>query len=377
MTQNSAIPFVDLAAQYESIKDEIDDGIRRVLQNGAFILGPETSAFEREFAGYCGVEHCVACANGTDALALGLRGFGIGPGDEVITVAHTFIATAEAILLVGAVPVFVDVRDDTLLMDVSKVEAAITPRTKAVIPVHLYGQTVDMDPLMEIAGRRSLRVIEDAAQAHGAKYKGRRAGSFADAAAFSFYPSKNLGAYGDAGAVTTHDKELASWLQKARNHGRSQKHKHEFASQNSRFDDLQAAVLRVKLPYLDSWNEGRRAKAAIYEEGLRDIRGLKLTAIGESCTPVYHIYAVRIAHRDVVLKKLRESGVAASIHYPVPVHRQEAFLALGSVHSALPVTEKAARELISLPIYPEISKEDVIGVILRLRTALVAVEDSK
>ena len=367
MTSNPTMPFVDLAAQYDSIQNEINAAIRRVLQNHHFILGPETSAFEREFAEYCRVPHCVACANGTDALALALRACGVGPGDEVITVSHTFAATAEAVCLAGALPVFVDVRDDTLLMDADKIEEAITPKTKAIIPVHLYGQTADMDPLAALAKCRGIKIIEDAAQAHGAKYKGRRAGSIGNAGAFSFYPSKNLGAYGDAGALTTGDRELASWLKKARNHGRSRKHLHEFAGQNSRFDDIQAAVLRVKLPYLDSWNERRRKLAARYDERLRDLPGLKATGIEDHCTPVYHVYPVRIPNRDEVLQKLRNLGIAASIHYPVPVHMQKAFANTGR---RLPVTEKAAKELLSLPIYPEMSTEDIDKVVDNLKIAM-------
>ncbi len=370
MKTGDAIPFVDLAAQYESIRDEIDAAIKRVLQSNRFILGPETAAFEKEFAEYCGAAHCVACASATDALALALRGWGVGPGDEVVTVSHTFVATAEAVVLAGARPVFVDVRPGSCLMDVSKIEQAVTPRTKAVIPVHLYGQCVDMDLLMEIAGRRGLRVVEDAAQAHGAKYKTRFAGSLGDAAAFSFYPSKNLGAYGDAGAVATNDDNLASWLAKARNHGRSEKHLHEFPGQNSRFDEIQAAVLRVKLKYLDQWNEKRRAVAALYDEQLRDVRDLRRIDVEDCCTPVYHVYAVRVKNRDRVLRKLRESGIPASIHYPIPAHRQKAFAQYHNPESGLPETERAAGELISLPIYPEISKDDVVRVAARLKILL-------
>ena len=258
------IPLVDLKAQYLDLKADIDAAMSRVIDGTCFILGPEAKAFESEFARFCDVDHCVGCGNGTDALFLALKGLGVGPGDEVVTVSFTFIATAEAITMTGATPVFVDVCQDTLLMDPSKMEKAITPKTKAIVPVHLYGQTADMGAILAIAKKHGLLVVEDAAQAHGARFKGRRAGSMGHAAAFSFYPGKNLGAYGDAGAVVTSNERLAGWLRMARDHGRTSKYEHEFEAQSSRLDGLQAAILRAKLPHLDRWNARRREIAAMY-----------------------------------------------------------------------------------------------------------------
>ncbi len=349
----SKIPLVDLRAQYETIKEEVDAAISGVLSRTSFILGEEVEAFEREFAAYCGAAHCVGCANGTDALELALRAVGVRPGDEVITVANTFIATAEAITSAGGRPVFVDVRDDTLLMDVSKIEDAITPRTRALLPVHLFGQMVDMDPLLEIARRRGLRVVEDCAQAHGARYRGRRAGSFGDAAAFSFYPGKNLGAYGDAGAVVTNDASIAAWLSKARNHGRASKYEHDFEARNSRMDGLQGAVLRVKLRHLDAWTARRRQLAASYREHFRSaVRMVLESDCGEA---VYHLFVVRLSRRDEALRRLKGSGIDAGIHYPVPLHLQRAYSHLEMPRGMLPVTEHAADQILSLPLYPELA----------------------
>jgi dTDP-4-amino-4,6-dideoxygalactose transaminase len=347
-----SIPLVDLKAQYLSIRDDVDAAIRRAVESTAFILGPEVAAFEAEFSGYCEIAECVCCANGTDAIALALEGLGVGPGDEVITVPHTFVATAEAISMVGATPVFVDVREDTLLMDVTKVPGAITSRTKAVIPVHLYGQMVDMDPLLDIARASGLQVIEDAAQAHGARYKGRRAGSFGDAGAFSFYPGKNLGAYGDAGAVVTAKRELGAWLRKARDHGRSSKYEHDFSSRSSRMDGLQAAILRAKLPHLESWNRQRRLLAARYCERLAGSR-CRPVSVAESCESACHLFVVRAEGREALRRSLADAGFSTGVHYPRPLHLQAAFARLGYQRGDFPSTERAAEQVLSLPLYPE------------------------
>jgi dTDP-4-amino-4,6-dideoxygalactose transaminase len=343
---------VDLKAQYQSLKPEIDAAIQGTLDATSFILGPHVDAFEKSFAAFCHAKHCIGMGNGTDATVLALEGLGVGKGDEVITVAHTFIATAEGISELGAVPVFVDVRPDSLLMDVSKIEAAITPRTKAIMPVHLYGQTVDMDPLLEIARKHGLKVVEDACQAHGAEYKGRRAGSMGDAATFSFYPGKNLGAYGDAGAVVTNHDDFADWIRRKRNHGRATKYTHDFVGRNSRMDGLQGAVLNVKLPHLDAWNAKRRELAGRYDALLAPL-GIRRVATQEGCLPVHHLYVVRVADRDNLLAKLAAAGIEAGIHYPVPLHLQKAYAHLGMKEGSLPVTEKAAKEILSLPLWPE------------------------
>lgn len=349
---SAKIPLVDLQAQYRSLKPAMDAAIQGVIDATSFVLGPTVEAFERDFAAFCRVDHCVAVGNGTDATVLALEALGVGRGDEVITVAHTFIATAEGISELGAVPVFVDVRPDSLLMDVSKVEAAITPRTKAILPVHLYGQTVDMDPLLELARARGLKVMEDACQAHGAEYKGRRAGSMGDAATFSFYPGKNLGAYGDAGAVVTRHAPVADLVRRKRNHGRATKYTHDLVGRNSRMDGLQGAVLGVKLPHLDAWNELRRRRAATYDELLAPF-GVRRVATQEGCLPVFHLYVVRVADRDRVLDRLKAAGIEGGVHYPVPLHLQKAYEHLGLKAGALPVTEKAATEILSLPLWPE------------------------
>lgn len=359
------LPLVDLKGQYQSLKPEMDAAIQSVLDTTGFILGPQVEAFEKAFAAFCGAAHCVAMGNGTDAGVLALEAVGVGRGDEVITVAHTFIATAEAISEAGAVPVFVDVRKDSLLMDVTKVEAAITPRTRAIVPVHLYGQTVDMDPLLELARKHGLKVVEDACQAHGAEYKGRRAGSMGDAATFSFYPGKNLGAYGDAGAVVTNHADLADWIHRKRNHGRATKYTHDFVGRNSRMDGIQGAVLNVKLPHLDTWNEDRRKIAAAYDSLLAPL-GIHRVATQAGCLPVFHLYVVRVADRARKLESLKAAGIEVGIHYPVPLHLQKAYQHLGLAKGHLPVTEAAADEILSLPIWPGMGLdlvERVVGVL--------------
>lgn len=352
------IPLVDLKAQYRSIQTELDAAMQAVLDRTAFIGGEDLQQFEAEFAAYCGSKSCVGVGNGTDALYLALRALGIGSGDEVITVAHTFIATAEAISQTGARPVFVDIREDTMLIDPDAVEAAITPRTRAIIPVHLYGQPCDMDRLLEIAKHHNLKVIEDAAQAHGARWRGRRVGALGDAACFSFYPGKNLGAYGDAGAVVSQDEDLIERVRMLANHGRLEKYTHQMEGVNSRLDGLQAAILRVKLRYLDSWNAARQQHAAHYVEALKD-SGLILPVVHPEAESVWHLFVVRVSEREKFQARLKEQGISTGIHYPLPLHQQPAYQYLGVATGTLPVTEKVASEIVSLPMYAELTEEQV------------------
>jgi dTDP-4-amino-4,6-dideoxygalactose transaminase len=352
------VPLVDLKAQYQPLKEEILAGMAQVLDGMRLFLGDNVQALEREFAQFCGVRHGIGVSDGTAALHIILRAMGIGPGDEVITVSHTFIATAEAIVLAGARPVFVDIDPHTYLMDVGQIESAITPSTRAILPVHLYGQPVDMDPVMEIAGRHGLKVIEDACQSHGAEYKGRRTGGLGDAAAFSFYFSKNLGAYGEGGFITTNDDELARQIRMIRDHGSERRYYHDLIGWNARLDELQAVVLRAKLPHLEAWNAARRNHAARYNE---------LLSGGPAVTPeecpgnshVYHLYVVRVQDRDALQARLKESGVFAGIHYPVPVHLQKAMAYLGYKPGDLPVTEQVVAEILSLPMYAELTDEQI------------------
>ncbi len=351
------VPLVDLGAQYQPLKGEILASIAEVLQGMHLFLGPNVQAFEHEFAAYCEVERAVGVSDGTTALQLALMACGVGPGDEVITVAHTFVATPEAVALLGATPVFVDIDPLTYTMDVQQVEQHITARTRAVIPVHLYGQPVDMDPLMETAGRHRLYVVEDACQAHGARYKGRRAGSLGHLAAFSFYFSKNLGAYGEGGMITTNDGQLARRVAMLRDHGSLERYHHEAVGLNGRLDELQAAVLRLKLQRLETWNAQRRAHAAHYAQLLAGVPGITPPHVAGYAEPVFHLYVVRAPQRDRLVAHLREQGIGVGIHYPVPCHLQPAFGALGYRAGDLPVTEQAAREVISLPMYPELTAE--------------------
>lgn len=354
------IPLVDLHAQYLTIQDEIDEALARVIKHSAFIGGEDLRQFEKEFAAYCEAKACVGVGNGTDALYLTLRALGIGPGDEVITVAHTFIATAETISLTGARPVFVDVREDTMVMDADLLEAAITARTRAIVPVHLYGQPCDMDRIMEIARRHRLKVVEDAAQAHGARWRGRRAGTFGDAGCFSFFPGKNLGAYGDGGAVVSLDENLIQCIRKLANHGRVDKYIHESEGVNSRLDGLNAAVLRVKLRHLDEWNSARRRHAAQY---LKLLRGSAiLPQVDPRAEPVWHLFVIGAPQRDFVLAALQERGIAAGVHYPIPLHRQPAYEHLQISEGDLPITERVAANIISLPLYPEMTADQIVAV---------------
>jgi len=363
------VPLVDLKAQRLTIAEEINVAIAKVLDRCDFILGEEVSAFEREFAEYCGVPFAIGVGNGTDALHLACRAAGLGDGDEVIIPAMTFVATALGVSLAGAQPVLVDVRSEDALIDPAKIEVAITPRTKAIIPVHLYGQCADMEAICAIAARRSLIVIEDAAQAHGAAYGNRRAGNLADIGCFSFYPGKNLGAYGDAGVVTTARNDLAERIALLRNCGSKVKYYHEEIGLNSRLDTLQAAVLRAKLQHLDHWNEGRRRIAATYDAALGEVAGIARTRYSDGA--VYHLYVVRVAERDAVLKSLVAQGIGAGIHYPWALHELRAYRSLGYRQGAFPVAEQWARQCLSLPIYPELELVDAEACATALKDAVV------
>ena len=355
------VKFGDLAREYQDIRDEIDQAVSRVLPRGWFVLGLEVEAFEQAFAQYLGAKYCVGVASGTEAIALALMACNVGPGDEVITVAHTAVPTASAISMVSARPVFVDICSDTCLMDVTQVETAITPRTQAIVPVHLYGQCVDMDPLVEVARQHRIPIVEDAAQAHGAAYKGRKAGTMGLIGCFSFYPSKNLGCYGDGGTVVTSDKALYEKLKMLRNYGQRQRYYHEIKGINSRLDELQAAILTVKLNYLDNWNERRRRIAQTYNNGLQGLPVVIPTEV-EGRYHVYHLYVVQTAQRDALQRFLGDQGVQTLIHYPVPVHRQAAYTELGYAQGSLPVTERAAETILSLPMYPQLRDDEVTKV---------------
>lgn len=361
------IPLVDLKAQYQPLKDDILSRVEEILDGMRLFLGPNVQALEKEFAAFCEVEYAVGVADGTTGLQLALMACEVGPGDEVITTSHTFIATAEAIALTGAKPVFVDIDPQTYTMDVSQIEAQITPQTRAIIPVHLYGQPADMDPIVELAEQRSIRVIEDACQAHGARYKGRRTGGLGHLAAYSFYFSKNLGAYGEGGMVTTRDGELARKLRMLRDHGSPERYHHELIGLNGRLDEIQAAVLRVKLPHLDDWNAQRQSNAMHYAELLAGIEEVIAPEIAPFAEHVFHLYVVRVPRRDAVLAHLRERGVGAGIHYPVPCHLQPAFRGLGYAQGDLPVTERIAGEIMSLPMYAELTAEQRVYVANAIR----------
>lgn len=346
-------------AQYESHKSAIDEAIRRVLESGRYILGDEVISFEREFASYVDVEFAIGVGSGTEALHLALAACGVGVGDEVITVAHTAVATVAAIELCGATPVLVDIEPDYFTLDVSQIEAAITERTKAIVPVHIYGQPADLAAIISIARQRGIKVIEDCAQAHGATYRDQRVGSWGDVACFSFYPTKNLGAIGDGGAVVTNDLALAEKVRSLREYGWSSKRNvSEESGWNSRLDELQAAILRVKLEHLDEDNKQRRRIAALYDELLRD-SDLVLPPCRADGSHVFHLYVVRSTERDDLLARLRDEGIGASIHYPVPVHLQPAYAGRLASPGSLPNTERAAREILSLPIYPELAEAEI------------------
>jgi dTDP-4-amino-4,6-dideoxygalactose transaminase len=359
------IPFVDLPAQYRSIKPEIDAAIARVVESGRFVLGPEVEALEREFAAYCGASCAVAVNAGTSALHLALLACGVGSGDEVITVPFTFVATVAAIGYTGARAVLVDVEPRSLTMDATRLERAVSPRTKAIVPVHLYGQPADMAPIVDVARRRGLAVIEDAAQAHGAEYQGRRVGALGDLACFSFYPAKTLGGFGEAGMVTTGNPDYARTVRMLRDWGQERKHAHLLRVFNYRMDALQGAVLRVKLRRLDAWLAARCDLAALYTR-LLEGSGLATPGTASGTRHSFHIYAVRSAARDERRQILGASGVETAVHYPVPVHLQPAFADLGYRAGDFPVAEQAAREVLSLPIYPELRPTSVEAVVAAL-----------
>lgn len=351
-------------AQVDAHRKEIEAAIVGVLDSGWYILGQEVSRFEERFAAYIGVDHGIGVASGTDALTIALATCGVGLEDEVITVSHTAVATAAAIALVGAKPIFVDIKPDTFLMDTSQIEAAITPCTKAIVPVHIYGQAVEMDEILRIARAHGLRVVEDCAQAHGATYRGRRVGTFGDASCFSFYPTKNLGAIGDGGIVVTDDADLAEQLRHGREYGWVDRYVSHFRGWNSRLDEMQAAILSAKIGHLDADNDRRRGIASYYDEGLAGT-DLVLPARATEAEHVFHLYVARSKRRDELLQHLREGEVGAAIHYPVPVHRQPAYRS--SEAADLPETERATEEIISLPVYPELADDQVEQVVCRIR----------
>ncbi len=362
------VPFLDLKAQYLPIKDEIQSALNAVLDKTAFAGGPFVAQFEKEFAAFCGTEHAVGVGNGTDALWMALLGLGVGPGDEVITVPDTFIATAEAISYCGATPVFVDVNEKSYNMDPNRLEDYLKSRNsqtatrnklKGIIPVHLFGQMADMDPIMEIARKYGLFVIEDASQAHGALYKGKIAGSIGEAGCFSFYPGKNLGAYGEAGAVVTNNSALADKMRVLRDHGSSKKYYHQVVGWNARMDGFQGAILSVKLKYLSQWNDARRKNAALYNQLLSGTQGIITPTEMDYAKHVYHVYALRVKNRDSLINAVGEKGIGTNVHYPVPVHLQNAYQSLGLKQGAYPVAEKCASEFISLPMFAELTEEQI------------------
>jgi dTDP-4-amino-4,6-dideoxygalactose transaminase len=355
---SAGIPLVDLRAQHRAIAGEVEEAVREVMERADFVLGGDVAAFEAEYAAYCEAAHAVGLDSGLSALELGMRALDIGPGDEVITPANSFIASSSAISFTGATPVWVDVDPGTMNVDPDAVRAAITPRTRAIMVVHLYGQPADMESIGAIAREHGLKLIEDACQAHGARFAGRRVGSLGDFAAFSFYPAKNLGAYGDGGMLTTQDAGLAERVRMMRNYGQREKYEHVTMAWNRRLDTIQAAVLRIKLRHLDRWNEARRAHAAHYDRLLAD-SGLELPRTRPDVEHVHHLYVVRTEGRDRLLEALRAQGVGAALHYPVPIHLQEAYRDRGAGEGSFPVTERAAARLLSLPLYPELEPEQV------------------
>lgn len=365
------VPFLDLKAHHDPLRAEITAAINEVIDQNAFAGGPFVTKFEEDFAKYCKTKHALGVANGTDALWFALLGYGVGPGDEVITVPNSFIATAEAISFCGATPVFVDIDPKTYTMNPALIEAAITPKTKAIIPVHLYGQTADMDPIMEIARRHGLKVVEDACQAHGALYKGRPAGSIGDAGAFSFYPGKNLGAWGEAGGITTNDTALNERMKTLRDHGQEKKYFHSVVGWNGRMDGIQGAVLKVKLKTLEKGNEARRAHAKRYIELLGDL-DIVLPTVAEYSVPVFHLFVIRAKNRDAIIAEMGKRGVSCLIHYPKPIHLQKAYEFLGLKPGSFSVTESTSADLLSLPMYPELTSEQIETVARELRSVLGA-----
>jgi dTDP-4-amino-4,6-dideoxygalactose transaminase len=353
------VPFLDLKVQYRQIATELKPVLEEIMANGAFIGGPQVAAFEEEFAAFCGGGYCVGLNSGTDALRFALMAAGIGPGDEVITVPHTFIATTEAISQAGAVPVFVDIEPAGCTMDASQIGRRITSKTRAIVPVHLYGQPADMDPILEIAHKHQLTVIEDACQAHGALYKGRPAGSLGAAGCFSFYPGKNLGAFGDAGAVVTADENLARTMRMLREHGQSQKYYHDMEGYTGRLDAIQAAVLRLKLRRLAEWNRARRGNAQLYDRLLADVAGVTVVREAAAVQSVYHLYVILVDDRDGLQQHLTSKGIGTGLHYPLPLHLQKAYAQRGFQKGDFPVSEATAARLLSLPMFAELSPPQI------------------
>lgn len=364
------VPFVDLCAQARELRDEYHEVFESVSSRAAYTLGPECAEFEAAFAGFCGTECCAGVSSGTDALRLALQAAGVGPGDEVIVPVNTFIATAEAVSHAGATPVFVDCLPDTANIDPAAIEQRVTPRTKAILPVHLYGQPADMDAIGAIAERRGLVVVEDACQAHGARYKGRLCGSFGITAAFSFYPGKNLGALGDGGAVVTSDRVADERVKRLRNHGQQDKYTHAEIGYCNRLHNLQAGFLLKKLTRLEAWNAARRVAAALYAERLAGIAALEPVAILDDVVPVFHLYVVQVAVRDAMRETLLSEGIETGIHYPVPLHLQPAYAHLGHGRGDFPVAEAMADRILSLPMFPQITEEQIDHVTERLDAAL-------
>jgi dTDP-4-amino-4,6-dideoxygalactose transaminase len=352
------VNFVDLKAQYQTIKPEIDSAIQDVISNTAFVLGKAVANFEQEFAGYCGAKHCMGINSGTSALIMALKALDIGEGDEVITTTNTFIATAEAISYAGAKPVLVDIEDKSYNMDPSKLEKAITAKTKAIIPVHLYGQPADMDPILQIAKSKGIMVVEDSAQAHGAEYKGKRTGSLAPVACFSFYPGKNLGAYGEGGAVTTDDDDIAQKVRMLRDHGSPKKFYHEYIGNNCRLEGIQGAVLSVKLKHLDKWNDGRRKNADLYRKYLEGTE-VKTPEEMPYAKHVYHVFCVRVKDREKLIDFLKGKDIYTNIHYPIPIHLQKAYDFLGYKKGDFPVAEGSMDQILSLPMFAELTEEHI------------------
>ncbi len=352
------IPMVDLVSQYKGIRKELDAAVKEVMESGWFIMGPNVTGFEEEMAAYCGTRHAVACASGTDALLAALMAIGVGPHDEVVTTPFTFVATAEVIALLGAKPVYVDIKPDTYLIDPEAVKAAITDKTRAIIPVHLFGQAADMDQINAAVAGRGITVIEDACQAVGAAYKGKRTCSLGDMGCLSFFPSKNLGAYGDGGMILTSDDDLAKQLRMIRDHGSDRRYHHAILGLNSRLDAIQAAILRVKLKDLDAWNEARKDRAALYSELLKDAD--VITPVTEEFNDhVFHQYSIRVKNRDALQKQLMDVGIASAVHYPIPLHLQQAFRLPDQAEGSFPVSEKTSQEILSLPMYPELKEEHI------------------
>lgn len=369
---SAKVPFLDLKAHHDPIRAEVMAAMNQVIDENAFAGGKYVASFENDFAPYCETKFCIGVGNGTDSLWLTLLAAGIGAGHEVITVPMTFMATTEAITYAGAKPVFVDIDPKTYTMDPAKIEAAITPRTKAIVPVHLFGQCADMDPIMAVAKKHNLFVMEDAAQAQGSLYKGKKAGSIGHAGSFSFYPGKNLGAWGEAGAVTTNDAALKDGIHMFREHGQKKKYYHDVVGWNARMDGLQGAVLKVKLKYLDKANDGRRRAAARYQAALAGIPGLTLPVEASYARHNYHVYPVRVANRDELIQKLGEKGIGTGIHYPVPVHLQNAYANLGHKKGDFPVSELCADTFLSLPMFPELTDAQIDTVVTELKALLAA-----